>query len=123
MAKIILIDESPWMMLHTKKVLEDSGHEVFAATDGQKGLEILKNIIPDLIFTDIVLPGKDGFEIITEIRKKYPGIKLIAMTSKRAALADQYLRAMKSFGVELPVKKPVRDRYIVNAVHSVLEAG
>lgn len=123
MAKILLIDESPWMMMHMKKVLEDSGHEVFVATDGQNGLKVMRNINPDLIFTDVVMPGKDGFEIITEIRQKYPETKLIAMTSERVALADQYLRAMKSFGVELTVKKPFRDRYLLNAVNSVLMAG
>ncbi|MFW5644286.1 MAG: response regulator [Bacteroidota bacterium] len=123
MAKILLIDQSPWIMLHMRKVLENSGHTVFVATDGLKGLEVIESVSPDLIFTDVVMPGKDGFEIITEIRKKHQRIKIIAMTSNTFTLADQYLRAMRSLGVELTVKKPFRDRYLLNAVQSVLEAG
>lgn len=121
MAKILLIDESPWIMIHMKKVLELSGHEIFCSSDGQRGMTLIEEKMPDLILTDVIIPGKDGFEIISEIKKKFPGMKIIAMSSKLVPYADQYLNAMRSFGVELTIKKPFRDLYLLNAVNSVLE--
>jgi CheY-like chemotaxis protein len=120
MAKILLIDESPWIMAHMKKVLERKGHEVYVANDGVKGLNLAEKERPDLVMTDIMLPQKDGFEIVLQIRKKFPFIKMIATTSERIAHADHYLKAIKHFGVELTIKKPFRDRYLTSAVDSIL---
>lgn len=69
MAKKILIieDEEVLLELLTKK-LKNLGYEVFFSTDGAKGLELVREIVPDLILLDIVLPSMGGFEILEEIR-------------------------------------------------------
>ncbi len=108
------------MMQHMSKILEEHGHEVIVAVDGETGFNKIENEEPDLVFAEITIPRKDGFEIIAETRKKHPGIKFIAMTSDRIVHGDQYLRAVKSFGVEMTLKKPFRDRYLIEAVESVL---
>ena len=120
MAKLVIIEESPWITKHIRGVLEAAGHEVYAAEDGDQGLELINRVNPELILLEVILPGKDGFEIVTSLSRENAGIKIIAMISGRVVYADHYLNAMKCLGVELTLKKPFRDRYLVDSVETLL---
>lgn len=50
-----------------EKKLKEAGYEVFVAADGAEGLDLLKRSKPDLLLLDIVMPGKDGFEVMEEM--------------------------------------------------------
>ena len=57
-------------------ILEKSGHQVVEASGGEEGVRLLGQGSVDLIITDIFLPKKDGVEIIREIRREFPNLKL-----------------------------------------------
>ena len=76
MAKILVFDDEPSILLMIKKMLEREGHEVDLALNGREGMELFEKKHPDLIITDIIMPEKEGLETIFELRKKYP--KLLA---------------------------------------------
>lgn len=69
MKKILLIEDDPFLIdIYTTK-LKESGFEVDVATNGEMGIEKLKEKIPDVLLIDIVLPKIDGWQILEEIKK------------------------------------------------------
>jgi YesN/AraC family two-component response regulator len=80
MAKILVFDDEPSILLMLKKMLEKAGHEVDVALNGREGMEIFEINKPDLLITDIIMPQKEGLETILELRRKYPELKIIAIS-------------------------------------------
>ncbi len=75
MAKKILIIEDEEILLDLlKDKLEDFGYEVYSARDGEEGLKAIRDIVPDLILLDIIMPKMSGFEVM-EAMQKDPSIK------------------------------------------------
>jgi len=102
MKKILIIEDDPFLseMYSTKFV--ESGFETELATDGKAGLVKIKNIKPDLILLDIVLPKMDGFELLKKIKedesiKEIPVILLTNLGQKNEVEkglslgADEYI--------------------------------
>lgn len=68
MTKILLIEDDPFIQDIYETALEQAGFEVEIAGKGQQALKKLKDDLPDLVLLDIVLPGKNGWEILEEIK-------------------------------------------------------
>lgn len=83
-ATILLIDDTPSIIDSVSTALEEEGFTVFIANSGEKALERLEHISPDLILLDILMPGMDGYETCNKIHKKtdkkIPVIFLSALT-------------------------------------------
>ena len=67
--KIILIEDEELMNNLLKKKLEKEGYEIIVARNGEEGIEKIREIIPDLILLDIIMPRMGGFEVMEEVRK------------------------------------------------------
>ncbi|MCK5706326.1 MAG: response regulator [Candidatus Aureabacteria bacterium] len=87
MAKILIVDDSPTIIDLLKTVLASHDHEVMTANDGITGLNLAKEIMPDLIILDIMLPKMNGYEVCNLIKfdEKYKGIKILMLTAKAGA--------------------------------------
>ncbi len=70
MARILLIDDNADILKLFTRILEQDGHEVVTASDGHAGLKLYFANQFDLVITDIVMPEKEGIEVIREIKKK-----------------------------------------------------
>ena len=68
MAKILLVEDDLALVRMYQIVLEKAGFQIDSALDGQEGLEKIKNGGPDLVLLDLVLPKKDGFEVLKEVQ-------------------------------------------------------
>lgn len=104
--KILIIEDSPTMQRLLSYVLEKEGYNVQIANNGIEGMEKARAMNPDLIFTDLMMPLKDGYEVCKEIRanEKLKDVMLIILTARGqdadvekglAAGADDYV--MKPF--------------------------
>lgn len=120
MAKILVIDDEPYILLMIKKMLEQVGHRVDLASNGKEGLELLLTHSFDLLITDIVMPEKEGLETIREVRKKYPGLKIIAISGGGRLDSSEYLEPARYFGAEKIIKKPFQKGELLNAVNELL---
>jgi len=122
MARIIVIDDQEPIRRIVRRALENDGHTVLDASDGEAGMALLEREPADVVITDIFMPGMDGIQTLREIRKRFPAIKVIAISGgDSSGLLDlrhdaELLGAMKS------LQKPFNARDIVELVRSVLGA-
>ena len=69
MAKILFIEDESALQKAASQVLSEEGLQVLSALDGETGIEIARKELPDLILLDLVVPKKDGFEVLAELKK------------------------------------------------------
>lgn len=121
MAKILVMDDEPFILLMIKKMLEKEGHEVDLALNGNDGLELFEKFKPDLVITDIIMPQKEGLEIILELRQKYPDLKIIAISGGGRVGPDGYLPGAKLFGADMVFQKPLIQKEFMLGVSVLLK--
>ncbi len=101
--------------------LRQGGYNVVSAGDGKEGLEKFEKIHPNLVITDLVMPGMSGLELCRAIKKvSTTKIPVIACTSKNQEL--DRLWGMKQ-GVDIYLTKPFTKEEIVQAVRSLILGG
>ncbi len=82
--KILAVDDVRETLLALKIRLEYAGYDVYTATDGEAGLKMSRNLKPDLILLDVMLPKIDGFSIcrLLKFDEEYESIPIIMLTAK-----------------------------------------
>jgi len=78
---MVVEDEEP-IRKFIKINLDREGYAVYEASSGEEALEIVQNEQIDIAILDVMLPGIDGFEVLKELRKKYPKMGIIMLTAK-----------------------------------------
>ncbi|NOY36657.1 MAG: response regulator [Chlorobi bacterium] len=121
MARIIVIDDEPYILLMLKKMLEKEGHEVEMATNGVEGSELFEQNPADLIITDIVMPEKEGLETIMDLRVKNPQLKIIAISGGGRVDSREYLNSAQLLGANKTIQKPFKKDEIIQAVRELLK--
>jgi len=83
MKKILFIEDESALQKTFRDVLEKEGYQMISALDGESGLRLAKNQKPDLILLDLILPRKDGFEVLKELKEDETtkGIPVIVLTN------------------------------------------
>ncbi|MFC1798528.1 response regulator [Thermodesulfobacteriota bacterium] len=79
--RILVIDDSEIDRMVMEEILTQAGYQVVLAADGDEGLETFYGSSFDLVITDMVMPGKMGIDVILELKKKHPDLKVIAMSA------------------------------------------
>ncbi len=102
--RILLIEDNADARESLRMVLENAGHDVLEAADGETGVERAIASRPHLALVDIGLPGIDGFEVATRIREVDATIRLVALTGYGR---DDDVAASGAAGFDAHVVKPV----------------
>ena len=81
--KILFVEDEPSLQKTISEVLIQEGFQVLSASDGEEGLRFAANENPDLILLDLILPKKDGFEVLKELKadEKMKDIPVIVLTN------------------------------------------
>jgi two-component system alkaline phosphatase synthesis response regulator PhoP len=79
--KILIIDDEPSILNLVSAYLKPEGYQIYTATDGMTGLKAARAFKPDLIVLDIMLPGLDGIELLTRLRRE-SDVYVILLTAK-----------------------------------------
>jgi DNA-binding response OmpR family regulator len=66
--KILIVEDEATLQRSLVEFLSTEGFEAISASDGERGLELAKSEKPDLVLLDIILPKKDGYEVLTELK-------------------------------------------------------
>ncbi len=117
MKKILIVEDDDAILLGLENVLKDEGYQTHSAKSGPEGYQMAKEIAPDLIILDLMLPGMSGFEICKRIRDAGIKTPVIMLTAK----ADE---TDKVFGLELGaddyITKPFSVRELIARVRAHL---
>jgi two-component system, chemotaxis family, response regulator PixH len=119
MATILLVEDTASERELMTGYLKEAGHLVIDACNGTEALKKLESTTPDLVVTDLVMPGMSGLELCRNLKKdpKTESLPVIACTSKDQEL--DRLWGMKQ-GIKIYITKPYSKEEIVNAVTSVV---
>jgi PAS domain S-box-containing protein len=79
--KVLVIDDEAGIRKVLSITLADAGYEVFTAVDGESGILLCREESPQIVFTDIRLPGIDGIEVLKRIKKEYHDVEVIVVTA------------------------------------------
>ncbi len=115
MAKILIIEDNEINLYLETFILEQHGHQVLQARDGETGIHLAQSKLPDLILLDIQLPGLDGYQVAQALRKipQLDGIPIVAVTSY-AMVGDR--EAILSAGCNDYIEKPINPDTFINQV-------
>jgi CheY-like chemotaxis protein len=120
MAKILLIDDEPELVIVTKKLLEKEGYTVIVAKDGREGLKILENDLPDLILLDIMMPGEDGWEVCKKIKSNEKTKHIpIAMFTVRVS-QDSVKKSIEYAHADAQINKPFDTEELLKVIEELL---
>jgi len=106
MSTILFVDDSPELVEIHSTYLRDMGYTVVTASDGEAALTLLALHQIDLLITDVIMPGKEGFETIIEVRTKHPDVPIIAISGGGRVGARDYLTLAMSMGAIATLSKP-----------------
>ena len=120
MATILIIDDDKSILSFLKERLMYEGFSVLTAFNGKEGMRMFNDNQVDLVITDIIMPDKDGFRTITELKRICPNIKIIAMSGGRLGYPEYYLDTTKCFGVQYTFEKPIKTSDLLEAVYELL---
>jgi len=83
MAKIVFCEDDPMIRKLITAAMRDSGHDVRLAVDGEEGLALIRDMRPDLIFSDVSMPKLDGYQLGDALRASpdTAGIPLVFVTA------------------------------------------
>ncbi len=119
--KILIVDDEPIVIESCRRILEAEGMIVRRAANALQAKEILRQGESfDLILTDIKMPGQDGFQLISQIRKAMPGIPILMMTGY---LTPETVEKGRSGGAEGFIAKPFTPEELILAVENTLSGN
>ena len=121
MAKILIIDDDIQFRKMLRQVLERAGYEVSEAEDGNEGTRVYETEPIDLVITDLIMPKKEGIETISELKKKYPYIKIIAISGGGRVGPESYLTFAEKLGALYTFSKPLDRDKVLEAVHELMD--
>jgi DNA-binding response OmpR family regulator len=121
MAKILVIDDDEQILKLLTVYLGKDGHQIISASDGKQGLEELTSRQFDLVITDIVMPEKDGLEVLMWLSGQKSRPKVIAISGGSPALNQDYLLQLsKVMSADETLHKPFRGDQLRDVVRSLL---
>jgi len=86
--------------------LEQDGHEVVEAENGNAGLRLFDQKAPDVVVTDLIMPQKEGIETIRDLKRRHPSAKVIALSGRGGIALNANLERARQVGADATLLKP-----------------
>jgi two-component system, sensor histidine kinase and response regulator len=116
--RLLVVDDVPDNLFLIRTILEEEGYEIMTASNGEKGLALVRSELPDLVLLDVMMPGMDGYEVTRRIRsqKNLPFIPILLITAYDQSSAVKGL----DLGADEFIRKPVEADELLARVRSLL---
>lgn len=117
--KVLVVDDSPTELRLVTSALNGKGYNIITASDGAEAMQKAMKEHPDLIVLDVVMPGKDGFQVCRELKKSphTKDIKIVMLTSKNQ-VTDRFW-GMKQ-GADVYLTKPFKEEELADSVSRLI---
>ena len=116
MKKILVVEDNLMMRKMIINLFKNEKVEVFEASNGIEGLELINNHHFDLVITDIIMPKMEGIEFISRLKKEHPTVKVFAISGSK----PYYLYLAKMMGTDGIFTKPLNKTRFLNHVNKFL---
>ena len=116
-ASVLVVDDEAGIRELFALTLAGAGYEVAEAEDGKAAMAVLGERRFDLLITDLVMPEREGIETIREVRKRWPDLKILAVSG---AFGGAYLKPAKALGANATLPKPVSRDQLIASVRELL---
>jgi len=117
--RLLIVDDEVEICDFLKSFFEERNYEVKAASSGQAALAAVEQFKPQVILLDIKMPVMDGIQVLGEVKKKYPRIKVIMVTALETR--DKIEECLR-LGADNYITKPLSLEYLENDVREKIEA-
>lgn len=121
MATILIIDDDPQVCDLLEQVLEKEGHRAHTALNGEEGIRLYRQYLPDLILLDILMPEKEGLETILDLRREFPNVMAIAMSAASEGAKIDLLELAQRLGAQYRLTKPFALKTVIDLVNMALK--
>lgn len=119
MARIVLVDDTDLLRDALQHALHRAGHDVVTAASGL-GIEgVVAQHKAELVITDMLMPGRDGVETVLALRRRYPALRIIAM-SGGGTRGNLDLGMASKLGVSATLTKPFEPEQLIARVAEIL---
>jgi CheY-like chemotaxis protein len=127
--KVLIVDDEIDMRIFLKTLLETSGYQPLVTRDGSEGFRKAKEITPDLIILDVMMPGEGGPQTYRRLKtdQQFAEIPVIMLSGVKKDSFLHYLKMLNAStrsGIPLPTayfEKPVNHKDLIKAIRSVLD--
>ena len=122
MSRILLADDSPHAQRMGERILREEGFEVVTVTDGNTALMRLADVDPDVVFADVSLPSRSGYDICQEVKKqlRHQHVRVILTAGLLEPFDDVQAAAVKCDGI---LKKPFESSVVLEMVRPLIAAA
>lgn len=122
-ATILVADDDPMLRVIAAELLAPEGYRVLEAQDGNQALAMLAAEPVDLLVLDMLMPDKDGLEVILALRRAGSKVPILAISSGGSMDTGSLLRPASAFGADKVMPKPLRISTFVPTVREMLGCG
>lgn len=119
---ILIIDDEPHVLEAIKREMHElrDEYQIFITSDCSTVFDIIAENTVEILITDILMPEKDGIQLITETQERYPEIKIITMSGGGKIDAATYLQLARGLGAASTLNKPFTREELLKAISEVL---
>lgn len=117
---ILAVDDDPVVLEGLQEGLEMLGFDVTTARDGSEALVELPKQHFEVVVVDILMPVRDGFQLIGDLQRFYPGTAIVAISGGGHLGPDSYLATARRLGANLTLAKPFSFSELEAAVNAVM---
>ena len=120
MARILIIDYDQELRTTMSRLLENMGHQVVEASDGRQGINFYYDVPFDLVITDIFMPVKEGYDVIQELKSKFPDVSIIAIIEGTEKNSKISMIMARMLGASYTLSKPFERMEFEESVNQIL---
>jgi CheY-like chemotaxis protein len=118
MARILVVDDETSVIMVLREMLTRLGYDVVSASEAAQALGLVSLGCIDMVITDLVMPNMSGVELIMELKKRVPSLKIIAISGGSLEEGpDGYLSRAQKVGVDRCLKKP----FMLNTLSAMIK--
>jgi CheY-like chemotaxis protein len=123
MATILITEDNEPLRAGIARVIAANGHKVLQAASGVEAEAVFAEHKVDLLITDIIMPDRDGIELIQTIKQAHPGVPIIAISGGGRTQNFSLLDMTTQIGANVILRKPFPRQQLLDAIEQLLKSG